>query len=89
MIIDDEAYHAILDRFDVIVAGGTVYMSIDSLKIVNDSLTESIVAAAPHLSPEQFWGMASVIEMYNGMFDTLLSRNAAEMVPDDLSDFHE
>lgn len=87
MIFHDKDALAIIERLDSIVVDGRVYLAVDSLKLVNDSLAESIINAAEHLTQDEFWSMASVVEMYTGVIDTLTANNAAEMVPDDLSGF--
>lgn len=90
MIIDDDEYDNILDKFNVEVNGdGHVMIDMASLIIINESLANFIMENKERMDEHQFWAVAATIEMYRNIYDTLSARHAAEVVPDDLSGLDE
>ena len=86
VIIDDEEYNKILNKFKVEVTGeGHVMIDMASLIMLNESLAHFIIENKEIMDEDQFWAIAATIEMYRNIYDTLSDRLAAEVVPDDLS----
>jgi hypothetical protein len=84
MISDDEEYNKVLDKLHTEVRDGRLYIDVTSLILVNESFASFILENQDELNEQSFWAMASVVEMWRGIYDTLSSRHAAEMVPDSL-----
>lgn len=86
VIIDDPAYHAILDQLNVITKDDHLYIDVSSLVMVNESIIGYVIANRDNLTEDQYWSMASILESYKAMLDTLTNKYAKELVPDDVSE---
>lgn len=84
MINNDEEYNKVLDKLYAEVKDGRLMIDVSSLVLVNESFAAFLIENQGDLNESSFWAMASVVEMWRGIYDTLTSRYAADLVPDDL-----
>jgi len=84
MLSDDPEYNKILDKLVVEVRDGHLYVDVSSLILINESFAAFLIENQEEINEQSFWAMASVVEMWRGVYDNLSYRHAGEIVPDDL-----
>jgi hypothetical protein len=82
MINNDPEYNKVLDKLHTEVRDGRLYIDVTSLILINESFASFIMDNQEEMNEQSFWAMASVVEMWRGIYDTLSSRYAADLVPD-------
>jgi hypothetical protein len=89
VINDDEEYNKVLDKLRAEVRDGRLFIDVSSLVLVNESFAAFLIDNQEQLNDQSYWAMASVVEMWRSIYDTLTNRHAAELVPDDLEGLTE
>lgn len=84
MIDKSPEFAAALATVDSKVIDGHVFVDIETIIDLNDGLAYGIIYKSGRLDPMAANGMTFVMGLYKSIYEALVLRHAADVVPDDL-----